>query len=285
MPLQPFEPIAETFDGAEIEPLKAYKVMSELEGPIITAAWSLTSIVIAVELQYHLRQYVSNKPAYEQLAKAIEQSKKAQESLESQKAQQSAAIIYTEEVRTERAREYEAGPTRPLYIAVLEATADLGTARADLAATESAITQTAGERAKLTRELAEFGFSDAKDALRRSEFPLLIIARLVFEDEVIWTRSLDTQRLLLGATARFSAESSGGDYTGIEGLYQERSEATYDVAGDLTPGKPLRLEFEVLGPTALEGPDLEGPEIAAGATLTAPDIAIVYEPERAPAVN
>jgi len=167
---------------------------------------------------------------------------------------------------------------------VVEATASLGAAKADIAATEAAVTQTMAEIAKLEREVAEFGLADAKAALRLGEFPLLIVARLIFEDEVIWARSLDTQRMLLRIVGTLTAETSGGNYTWIEGEFQERSEASYDVAGELTPGKPLKLELELLGPALTEGPLREGPEIFEG-TLETPSIAIVYDPEPAPAVN
>lgn len=260
MPLQPFDPIVSTFTGTEVEPLRGYKKHSVLEGPIITAAWDITGLLIGVSLEYHLSQYVSNKTAYEQLTEAIKQSEKAQSVLEQAEAQIRALWV-------------KEGSPVPTEIAFTMETA------------VAAIIQCASERAKLTRERAEFGLSDAKDALRRSDFPLLVIARLIYEGNVIWIRSLETQRLLLQTTGRTLAAETGGDYTGIEGLYQERGEARYDVSAELTPGKPLTLELEVLGPVAPAGVDKEGPEIMAGAGLQVSNIAVEYEPERAPAIN
>jgi hypothetical protein len=285
MPLQPFEPITSTFDGPEVEPTKGYTKKSVLEGPIITAEWTVTGLVIVATLEYHLTQYVSNKLAYEQLTEAITQSKNAQTNLEAQIVALRVVEARANEVITVRKELYEAGGfTKPLYAEYLTAVEGYEQVLAAIEAIKAAVTQAASERAKLIRERAEFGLADAKDALRRSEFPLLITARLLFEGNVIWTATLPTQRLLLKQTARMLAEASGGDYTGVQGLYQERIGARYDIGGELTPGKPLHLELEVLGPVGPEGPDLEGPEIAAGATLSAIAEA-EYEPQPALAVN
>jgi hypothetical protein len=266
MPFQSFTPIVKTFSGEEIEPAKGYKALSLLEGPLITASWTVTGIEIGVELEYKLRQFVSNKPAYEQLGEAITEAEGAKSRLQSQYSNLVGIVELIEK--------NEPGNFSALFAA-----------RADREACQSAIASATAEVSKLKRERSEFGLDAAKETLQRSDFPLLLIARLVFQNEVIWTHSLETQRMLQKLDGRFYAEGQAGDYSGVEGLYLERSEGRYDIAAQLLPAQPLRFELELVGPVKPEAPDLEGPEITIGATLNASTLAIEYEPQPAPAIN